>query len=804
MESNELRIDEGIGLNDNQSIIYGLSDNEVRLRIEKGDVNKLPTAPSRTLGQMIRANFFNIFNALNLVLATIVIACGSPKNAIFAFVIIVNSIIGVGQELNAKKTLEKLSVLSMAHTKVMRNGKKKDISIEELVLDDVIYLSSGDQVLADCKLIQGDEIEVDESMLTGEADPVYKISDDQILSGSFIVAGEGYARVTKVGSNTYSSKLAEEARKFKIVNSELQSSISRIIKLLLILIIPIGIILTTTQTLFSNVSLSDALIGVVSGVIGMVPEGLVLLTSATFIVSVVRLAKYDTLVQQLSATEVLARVDVLCADKTGTITEGKLNLVDIKALGKRSKEEIDIVLGALVQNLPSKNPTQQAILARYDEKVNIEVLEKVPFSSRRKWGGIILEGKGAWVMGAPEIILGDRYKDFSEDMEAEAAKGHRILLLAKVNQLSLKDGINGTIEEEALILIEDVIREEAPKVLEYFKKQDVNLKVISGDNPVTVSAVAKRAGVEGADRYVDARELPTDFDELKSVVDNYTIFGRVTPHQKKDIVRALQANGHTVAMTGDGVNDVLALKESDCGIAMANGSEATKAVAQLVLLNSDFGALPKVVEEGRRQINNLERVAELFLSKTVFFVCLSIFFSMLMLPYPLLPVQATLVGSCAIGIPSFFLALGPSKGRVQKGFLKRILTTSVPNGVVMVVFTTISFVLASAAGKDIMVCRTIALFVFYGVSIVILIRVSMPINRFKLVLVGAMIACGILSFITPIGRMFFSLVPLKIDDMIVGGGLIVLSLPIITILVKIIRGILDRRSKKLECTMHND
>ncbi|MGL4109833.1 cation-translocating P-type ATPase [Clostridium sp. LP20] len=776
-----------------RSEVTGLTDNEVRSRIVKGEVNKIPKAPSRTLGQMVRANFFNVFNALNVVLALVCIIAGSPKEAIFAVVIVVNSVIGVVQELNAKKTLERLSVLSMAHAKVLRNGNIKEISVEELVLNDIVYLSTGNQVLADCKVVDGDELEVDESMLTGESDPVYKKKGDEILSGSFIVAGEGYAEVQQVGTHTYSSQLADEARKFKIINSELQSSITKVIKLLLWLIVPIGIILTTTQMMFTGANWRDASIGAVSGIIGMVPEGLVLLTSATFIVSVVKLAKYETLVQQLSATEVLARVDVLCVDKTGTITEGKLKLVDIVNLDG-NKEEVDEVLSALVHNLPSKNPTQEAILERYSEELEVEILEKIPFSSRRKWGGIILKGYGTWVMGAPEILLGDKYEEFKDKVEEEARKGRRVLLLGKVDQISLKQGLCENIKEKALILIEDVIREEAPNVLTYFKEEGVNLKVISGDNPVTVSAVAMRAGVEGYDKYVDARTLPTELEDLKKVVDDYTIFGRVTPHQKKDIIKALQGNGHTVAMTGDGVNDVLALKESDCGIAMAKGSDATKAVAQLVLLNSDFGALPHVVAEGRKQINNLERVAELFLSKTVFFVFLAFIFSALVLPYPLLPIQASLVGSCAIGIPAFFLALQPSNGRVEAGFLKRILSTSIPNGIIMVVFVTIGYAMTYFSGASVEHSRSVALLIFIGISLVILVRVALPVTKFKLSLVIGMIVCIGICYMTPVGRMVFTLTPITIKEWIIAGGFTVASWPLISVTVVVVRRLMNGKA----------
>ena len=767
----------------------GLTDKEVKERVLRGQVNKIPKAPSRTIGQMIRANFFNIFNALNLILSILVFIAGSPKNAIFAFVIIVNSVIGVAQELNARRTLERLSVLSMAHADVMRDGKKKSISIEDLVIDDIVCLATGQQILADCELVEGDELEIDESMLTGEADPVFKTDGEQLLSGSFVVAGEGLARVMEVGGETYSSQLAEEAKKFKIINSELQRAISKIIKILLWLVGPIGIILVFTQMRFAGVDWREALIGSVSGIVGMVPEGLVLLTSATFIVSVVKLAKHDTLVQQLSATEVLARVDVLCVDKTGTITEGRLKLVDIVSIGDKKKEEINLVLGALVHNLPSKNPTQLAILENYKDNPGIEVLEKVPFSSRRKWGGIILKDYGAWVMGAPEILYGDRYEDVSEKIEIEARKGRRVLVLAKVNQDTLKNGVTELIQDEAIILIEDVIREEAPKALKYFNEESVTVKVISGDSPVTVSSVAARAGVKDADKYIDARKLPTDMELLKPLVEKYTVFGRVTPHQKKQIVKALQSNNHTVAMTGDGVNDVLALKESDCGIAMANGSDATKAVAQLVLLNSDFGSLPKVVSEGRKQINNLERVAELFLSKTAFFLLLAVIFSVIRMPYPIDPIQGALVGSCAIGIPSFFLAMLPFKGRVEGDFLKKILTACVPNGVIMGVLVTVSYMLAHAWGASINEASSVAVLVLIGVSLVILVRVSTPLDTFKIGLIIAMVICSGICYLTPLGRWVFSLRPISLNEWILAASFIALSVPLIFSSVKIVRKI---------------
>lgn len=767
--------------------IIGLTEEQVKERVLLGEVNKIPKAPSKTFLQILRSNFFTMFNALNLVLAVAVIIAGSPKNAIFAGVIIVNSLIGVIQEVKAKNIIEKLSVISEANCNVVRNRVLKKIGIEEIVKDDIIYIKSGDQILADGVLSEGNEIEIDESMLTGEADPIHKKNNDSLLSGSFVVAGEGYMRVTKVGANTYSSRLADEARKFKITNSELQNSLNKILKVLLILIVPIGIILATTQLKFIKASWQDAVIGTVSGIIGMVPEGLVLLTSATFIVAIIKLSKYDTLVQELSATEVLARVDVLCLDKTGTITEGALKLIDVINLSSYENSEIDAVLASIAHNLPSKNPTQQAVLDRYKKDSNIEIIEKVPFSSKRKWGGIVTKDKGTWIFGAPEIVMGNKYLEIKCKVEEEARKGRRVLILAKSKLNSLRGEKLKEIEKVALVLIEDIIRKDAPKTLKFFKDEGVSVKVISGDNPVTVSAVAKRAGVLRAENYIDARELPEEMEELRKEVEKYSVFGRVTPHQKKALVIALQENDHTVAMTGDGVNDVLALKEADCGIAMANGSDAAKAVSQLVLMKSNFSALPKVVAEGRQQINNLERVAQLFLTKTTYSIILAVVFSILLLPFPIQPIQLSLIGSCAIGIPALFLAMLPNSERVKKGFLGRILTASIPNGVLIAIFVSATFVISNNYGTSLETSRTLSVLMLAGVSMVILFKVALPITPFKIGLVILMMLIVSLGFITPIGRLIFTLTKLSPMQWLLSAGAIALSVPILATLVSVIR-----------------
>lgn len=794
---NKIVSDNKINKSDEEKKLTGLNEEQVNIRIKEGKVNYVPKAPARTFGQILRANLFTSFNAINVVLAVIIILAGSPKNAIFVGVIFVNTLIGVAQELRAKDILEKLSVISMAQAKVLRNGEINEIPIDNIVLDDVLYLETGMQVLADAEVIENNGLEVDESMLTGESDAIGKREGDALLSGSFIVAGECYARVNKVGKETYSSSLAEEAKQFKITNSELQSAINKIFKVLLWIIIPLTILLTVTQLRVPDATWQSAAIGTVSGIIGMIPEGLVLLTSATFIVSIIKLSKFDTLVQELCATEVLARVDVLCLDKTGTLTQGDLKLSEVRVIGDTNKLEVDRALAALVHNLPSKNPTQKAILDKYKEyDQNLKCIDKIPFSSKRKWGGLTFEGDlGSWILGAPEVILGKEYVFIKNMVEEEAKKGKRVLLLAKFHGEELSDSLLGKIESIALLLIEDIIREAAPDVLDYFNKQGVEVKIISGDSPVTVSEVARRAGVQSWNKYVDARELPEDDDEFKNLVKETTVFGRVTPHQKKKIVTALQEMDHTVAMTGDGVNDVLALKASDCGIAMANGSDATKAVAQLVLMKSDFSALPKVLEEGRKQINNLERVSELFLSKTIYSILLAFVCSVMFLPYPILPIQLSLVGSCAIGIPAFFLAMLPSTGGVKKGFLTRVITVSIPNGIILAGFTVGTFLISLALGVGMQQSRTLALLMFAGISMVILFRVAKPLTNFKAVLCLSMFGIMILAFITPIGRYIFSLTTIKLRYWAISLAVIVLSGPLITRFVDFFRIRVNKKYK---------
>ncbi|AYF54656.1 carbonate dehydratase [Clostridium novyi] len=735
--------------------IRGLTNDEVVQRVSEGKVNNIPKVPSRTFKQILRANLFTSYNLLNAILAIAVLIAGSPKNAIFAGVIIVNTLIGIFQEIRAKTILERLSVVNRKSVNVLREGKIKNIDVEQVVLDDIILLKSGEQILVDCIMIDKDEIEVDESLITGEADAILKKAGDMLLSGSFVGSGSAYTKVVGVGKDTYAAKLADEARKFKLINSKLQISINKIFKVIIGLVLPIGILLISTQLFYVKKSWQDALIGSVSGIVGMVPEGLVLLTSATFVVAIIRLSKWDTLIQELPATEVLARVDVLCLDKTGTITKGDLKLSGVNVVGRKSKREVELILSAIAYSFKSNNQTQKALIEKYNCNPNLEVKGKIPFSSKRKWSAVEFKDKGMWILGAPEMILKEKYKDISLEVEKAAEDGKRVLLLANFKGKNLDEKLDGEIEKVALVFMEDIIRDNAIRTISYFNNENVTLKIISGDNPVTVSSIAKRVGIKNANKYIDARNLPEDEEELSKVVEDTYIFGRVSPHQKKSIIKALRKNKHTVAMTGDGVNDVLALKEADCGIAMANGSDATKAVAQLVLMKSDFQALPYVVLEGRRLINNLEKVSELFISKTVYFMILSIIFAVLLRPFPIIPIQLTLVGSISIGIPSFFLALSPNKDIIKGDFLNRVLRFSIPNGILIGISTIVMFLFGYNQGLSLEQCRTLALIIFGILSLFVLLKVSRPLNLYRIAVVFSMIILFIMAFIIPFTRKIF-------------------------------------------------
>lgn len=743
----------------------GLTAAEVADRFARGLSNAVPEAPTRTVGQIIRGNVITPINLVVGILAALVLAAGSPKDALFGGVIIANSVIGIVQELRAKSVLDQLSVVSAPKALAVRDGAVRELQVHELVLDDVVELRTGAQVVADGSVLVSENLEIDESLLTGEADPVVKLVGTGVLSGSAVVAGTGRMVVTKVGAENYAAKLAEEARRFTLVNSPLRNDVNRIVSWVGYLIIPVGILLASSQFFRRDEGWRESIISTVAGLVGMVPEGLVLLTSVAFAVGVVRLAGKRCLVQELPAIEVLARVDVLCADKTGTITEGSLAVAGVQPVGESDAAdaaEIEAALTALAQLDPDPNATSQALDAHFHTATTWQVTGRVPFSSARKWSAMSFAGHGNWVLGAPENVLADAYSGALRDqVEEQAAEGRRVLVLAAADAV-FTDGPDATlppVTPRALVLLEDVVRHDAPATLAYFEAQGVTVKVISGDNNVTVGAVAKRAGLAAWADNINATTMPEEGTEaFADAVEASTVFGRVTPHQKRAMVKALQARGHTVAMTGDGVNDVLALKDADCGIAMASGSEATRGVAQLVLMDSNFSALPEVVAEGRRVINNIERVAALFLAKTTYSVLLSILTGVFALAYPLRPIHLSILSWFTIGVPAFFLALEPNDQRVKEGFLRRVLGKSVPAGLVIAAATMAVFAIVQldeAIDHD--HARTVAVLVAGSVALMNLYRIASPLNVLRSILVFTMIGLFALAFVLPWGRDWFEL-----------------------------------------------
>ncbi|HKY16179.1 MAG TPA: cation-translocating P-type ATPase [Microthrixaceae bacterium] len=740
----------------------GLTSAEVADRVARGLVNAVPPAPSRTVGEILRANIFTRFNLLMGVLLAIVLACRAWRDALFGIVVVANALIGIVQEIRAKRTLDHLAVLSAPKALLVRDGAVVEAGVDDIVLDDVIELRPGGQVVADADVLLGESLEIDESLLTGESDPVVKEPGDSLMSGSFVVAGGGRARVTKVGADAYAARLAEQARRFTLSRSALRKAIDRIITWVSWAIVPTGIVLFWSQ-LASEHDAREALVAATGGVVAMVPEGLILLTSVAFAVGVVRMARKRTLVQELPAIEILARVDVLCLDKTGTITEGSMQLSEVIPLGESAAP--DAALAAVAWADPNPNATQLALQERYDAAPDgWRVDDTVPFSSARKWSATSFEGHGSWVLGAPEMVMAaqtaEQGADVSARVQREAELGRRVLLLAHSDAPLAAETLPAALVPIALVSIEDRIRPDAAATLEYFAEQGVTLKVISGDNPVTVGAVAARAGLPNAEDLIDARTLPEDGTEaLADIVEGTTVFGRVSPHQKQAMVGALQSRDHVVAMTGDGVNDVLALKDADVGIAMASGSEATRSVAQLVLLDSNFSGLPPVVDEGRKIINNIQRVAAVFLTKTVYAILLALVVGFSGITYPFLPRHLTLISTATIGLPGFFLALEPNTDRVTGEFLRRVGSIAVPSGIVAAATTLTAYLYSRSIDTlSLNQERTTATLALAGVGLLVLLRTSHPLNPWKAVLVASMAGLVLLAIITPIGRSFFDLV----------------------------------------------
>ena len=736
----------------------GLTAAQVQTRIAQGLVNADDGIKTKTEKQIILENTFTFFNILNFVLALFVLLVGSFKNLLFLGVIFSNTIIGSFQGIRAKRTIDKLSLISAPKVTVLRDGALQTIAVSEIVLDDVMHLSNGQQICADAIVCDG-EVEVNESLITGESDPVVKRAGDELLSGSFIVSGSCYAQVEHIGSENYANRIANDAKYIKKAHSEILHSLDFIVKTLGLTLIPIGLLLFSKQFFILHDTLKDAVVSTVAAMLGMIPEGLILLTSVVFAVSVLRLSKYKTLVQDLYCTESLARVDVLCLDKTGTITEGTMQVDELIPLEGFTEQDMTEALTALINVLSDDNPTSYAVKARFTGETSWTATETVAFSSARKWSGASFAAHGTYVMGAGEFILRDRFDTLRERTETYAARGERVLLLARTDSAFLEGkALPDDLQPVGLIAISDKIRAEAPETLRYFAEQGVTLKVISGDNAVTVSNIAQKAGLAGAENYCDASTLETEADAA-AAIEQYTVFGRVTPQQKLQFVKALKENGHTVAMTGDGVNDVLALKEADCSIAMASGSDAARTVSNLVLLDSNFASMPQVVKEGRRSINNLQRSASLFLQKTIYSTVLSVLFIFLSASYPFEPIQLTFISTLTIGIPSFILALEPNRDRVRGSFLTNVLKKSFPSALTMVLGVLFLCLFQQPLGLSSEQVSTLSVIVAFTVGFMLMFKLCVPFNALRGVLFGAMLAAFFLGYIFFMD--IFSMVPLS-------------------------------------------
>ena len=738
----------------------GLTAAQVAERVATGRTNALQVRTSRTFGQIVRANVFTFFNGLLGVLFVAVVATGRWPNALFGLVILTNSGIGIVQEVRARRTLDRLALLNVTQARVVRDGDSTDIDVAAVVQDDLVLLRTGDQVLADGPVTAADGLEVDESLLTGESDPVSKTRGDQVRSGSIVVAGTGEFEARAVGAETYAARLAAEARRFRVTRSELVAGTTRLLRWIsLVLLVVAPVLLWTQFRSADNEDWRDAVTGTVAAVVGMIPEGLVLLTSLAFMVAIVTLARRKTLVQELPAVEGLARVDVVCLDKTGTLTHGDIVFDRLQPLlDDPAGRHVEEVLAVLAAGSDS-NATAEALRAAFGMPAPTAptASARVPFSSARKWQSVTVDDT-TWVLGAPELVLLDAdAPSVAARSRADelAAGGERVLVLARgTPRDDHAPALPARLLPVALVVLAENIRADAPATMRYFTDQGVALKVLSGDNPRTVGAVAAAVGVPGVsgpDDAVDARTLPDDPDELAAVLDRSSAFGRVSPHQKRAVVAALQRRGHVVAMTGDGVNDALALKDADIGVAMGNGSPATRAVAQLVLLDGRFDHLPEVVAEGRRVIANIERAAYLFLVKNVYSLVLSVITATTLVAYPLAPIQLTLISALTIGIPGFFLALGPNSRRYLPGFVGRALRFAVPIGVVTAgcAFAGYRIVRVVDPGASVAEARTVTTIVVLVVSLWTLSILARPLRAWKLALLAAMVVLGATAVLIP-------------------------------------------------------
>ncbi|GGW61309.1 HAD-IC family P-type ATPase [Streptomyces caelestis] len=739
----------------------GLTTAQVAERVERGQVNDVPVRSSRSTVDIVRANVFTRFNAIIGVLWLIMLVVAPIQDSLFGFVILANTGIGIVQEWRAKKTLDSLALIGEVRPTVRRDGASGQVSTSEIVLDDLIEIGPGDKVVVDGVCVEADGLEIDESLLTGEADPVVKRPGDQVMSGSFVVAGGGAFQATKVGREAYAAQLAEEASRFTLVHSELRSGISTILKYVTWMMVPTAIGLIISQLVVKDSAFKDSVARTVGGIVPMVPEGLVLLTSVAFAIGVIRLGRKQCLVQELPAIEGLARVDTVCLDKTGTLTEGGMDVTELRPLQGADEPHVRQVLGALGASDPRPNTSLKAIIDACPAVEDWRCTQALPFSSARKYSGAAFVETGGesstWLLGAPDVLLPDDDPALAET-ERLNEQGLRVLLLARVDRDLDDPEVAEGAKSTALVVLEQRLRPDAADTLRYFEDQNVAAKVISGDNAVSVGAVASKLGLSGTT--VDARRLPAEQEGMARALDDGTVFGRVTPQQKRNMVGALQSRGHTVAMTGDGVNDVLALKDADIGVAMGSGSEATRAVAQIVLLNNSFATLPSVVAEGRRVIGNITRVATLFLVKTVYSVLLAILVVCSQVEYPFLPRHLTLLSTLTIGVPAFFLALAPNKERAKPNFVRRVMRYAIPGGVLAAVATFATYLIARQhyTGADALAAETsAATLTLFLISMWVLAIIARPYTWWRVALVATMAGAFVLVLVVPWLQDFFAL-----------------------------------------------
>ncbi len=772
------------------TIQCGLTTEQLEQRFHENLVNYDTSVPTKTTKQIITTNIFTLFNILNFSLAALIFLTGSFKNLMFLGVVFCNTIISIIQELRAKKEIDSLSIISASKVHVIRNGKKKEIMVDEIVLDDILEIFPGDQIVTDAIIMEGN-CEVNESFITGESETITKKESDLLKSGSFLVSGKVFAKVEHIGYDNYTAKISRDAKYKKPSSSILMKSLNQIIKLVSICILPIGTILFINQLFIPDNTISNAIIATVAAVIGMIPEGLVLLTSTVLAVSVIRLSKYKVLVKDLYCIETLARIDTLCLDKTGTITEGSMEFKKCIPTKKHTEKEVTEILRAFCTVTLDANGTMVALKEAFQEPLYWDFTSMIPFSSDLKYSAVHFQEKGTYYLGAPEIILKKNYHKLEKQIENDLLE-YRILALAHTKEMEVKKEIPNDLEFISLIYIQDKIRSDAKETLAYFKKQGVSIKVISGDNVKTVAGIAKRAGILNYENYIDMSTIKTE-DELKRASQTYTIFGRVNPVQKRELIKAMKQDGHFVAMTGDGVNDVLALKEAHCSIAMPNGSDAAKNIAELVLLDSNFSSMPKIVAEGRRTVNNIEQSATLFLTKTSYATMLAVLFIFLRMNYPFMPIQLTLTSVTTIGIPSFVLALQPNENRIQGNFFKNVLSKSLPTAILVVLNIIAIMACSHILRFSDMQTSTLCVMMNAITGFMLLYYLCQPFNFLKRTLFVGMIIFFLLQFIFL--KNLYSLSIINFSMLIILILLTLLTFTLFEILTKFFYNRLDQRTK---------